>query len=160
MIGIEIKPVFHIDADGNIVAPSGNVIVDKTQLVAPGVFYANVELLNTVYHYGMQAAVTGNLVERANDRSRTEAMRQWLETDESLPDPIDISDYMPEQRAQDRKLGAAIAATYYCEEHKPKPDVGPQCEAKGQCECTDGCGACHGCGRWLGDEPERIKKER
>lgn len=37
-------------------------------------------------------------------------------------------------------------------------DDGPRCEEQGTCECTDGCGACEGCGRWLGDEPERIRR--
>lgn len=34
----------------------------------------------------------------------------------------------------------------------------PKCEEKGTCACHDGCGACDGCGRWLGDEPERVKR--
>lgn len=37
-------------------------------------------------------------------------------------------------------------------------DWGPRCQEQGTCECLDGCGSCEGCGRWLGDEPERIKR--
>lgn len=81
-------PVFRIDDKGDLISPAGTVIATADQQLAPGVFSANLEFINLIFHWGMREAAYEDVVKRAKERGQLEELRAWIETDEPIEPPF------------------------------------------------------------------------